>query len=145
MADPRSVSRKGVNAETLPVVVDNSTIVYDATKKGGCARVETGNNAVTWTDTQGVVKLAVDGEAVCGVLLLVEKDLCATMQVEGQATMKGGDGAALTPGTAIVGAVRSAVGGYIRDAASGTAAELVLAAHRIIDDNSADAVEVYLG
>jgi hypothetical protein len=122
MADPRKTtafSRIGALDETF--AIDNSTITYDVTKVNGSASV---GLAVTLS-AANTVALAADGEFVLGKLLKVEADNMALVQVKGEVELPGGNGATLTRGKAIVGALNaSAAKGYIREVATATAAEL---------------------
>jgi hypothetical protein len=122
MADPRktvSFSRIGARDETYKI--DASTITYDVTKANGSAQV---GLAVTFS-ADDAIKLTEDGEFVLGKLLKVEADGYATVQVAGHMELPGGDGASLTLGKAIVGDLGADnAKGYIREVATGTAAEL---------------------
>lgn len=142
MADPRAVtSFEGIGSLDATYKIDNSTIVYDATKTGGTASV---GLAVTLS-ADGTVALAADADRVVGKLWSVESDNFARVQVKGYMVLPGGSGATLTRGLAIVGALGAASAkGYIRVAASGTAAELVKCAGSIHDSGTATAVVVLL-
>lgn len=122
MPNPRNiVSFEGVNAEYATYKIDASSITYDATKTGGSAAI---GLAVTLS-ADDTVALTADGNAVVGKLVLVEADGKATVQVGGYMTLPGGQGATLTRGKAIVGALgASSAKGYIREVATATAAEL---------------------
>jgi hypothetical protein len=151
MADPRNTVRFD---EIAPVratyKIDNSTIVYDATKAGGSASAlasqtaGTGMLAVTLS-ADDTVALAADGDAIEGGLVSVESDNKCVVQVGGYTPFKGGTSATLTRGTTIVGALLSAVKGYVRSAASGTAAELIKARGRIVNNGDTSKVMVDLG
>jgi hypothetical protein len=81
--------------------------------------------AVTFSAAD-TVALCADGDAVVGKLILVEADGKCAVQTAGVMTLPGGESATLTLGTAIVGDLgASSAKGYIRSAASATAAELV--------------------
>ena len=68
------------------------------------------------------------------------------MQVGGYCDLPGGDSATLTLGVGIVGALGAASAkGYIRIAASGTAAETVKERGRIVANDTTTAVVVDLG
>jgi|SRR6185503_5786572 len=138
MADPRVIDFEGID-EAFATFKFDSSIVYDKTKVGGAAQV---GLAVTLSD-DGIVGLVADGEAVAGKLVQVEPDVC-NVQIEGGMTLPAGTGATLTNNKKIVGALLIAAKGYIREAASGTAAELVLARGRIIDNSVTNAVKVIL-
>lgn len=136
MADPRKTTDYegiGFGAETFSI--DASTITYDATKVGGADATMIGK-AVTLSADR-TVALTADGDAVIGKLLLVEPDGKCTVQTKGYTTLPGGASATLTRGVGIVGALgASSAKGYVRAAASGTAAETVKEKGRIIDDDA---------
>jgi len=139
MPDPRAtLAYEGVDAEYVTYQIDNSTITYDATKANGAATT-TLDKAVTLT-AGNLLALCADGDAVVGRLDTVTSDNYARVQSEGFTTLPGGTSATLTPGTVAVGALLGAAKGYIRSAASATAAELVKAGPVI--ENAADATAV---
>jgi hypothetical protein len=142
MTDPRlAVAFAGVNGKYATFKIDNSTITYSATQVGGSASV---GLAVT-PSAADTVALAADGNPVLGKLLKVDADNYATVQIGGGMTLPGGSAASLTLGKKIVGAVNgSAAPGYIREVATGTAAELGLCRGFIVDAGTTTAVEVYL-
>jgi hypothetical protein len=142
MADPRlDVSVVGIGENCLTAKGDGSTVNYSATANGGSTAV---GLAVNFS-AAGTVQLVADGEAVVGKLIKVDSDDIATVQYRGGMTLPGGSGASLTLNNAIVGALGAeSAEGYIRDAASGTAAELVLARGFICDAGTTTAVEVML-
>lgn len=124
MADPReTLDFQGQHADFLTFEIDNSTITYLATADNGSSQV---GLAVTYTSGgDGTVKLAEDGEFVLGRLAKVSDDNYCTVQVKGVMKLPVGSGAAITEGKAIVGALGAASAkGYIREVATGTAAEL---------------------
>jgi len=122
MADPRAtVSHEGVGALNDTYKIDNSTITYSDTVADGSSAV---GKAVTLS-ADDTIALAGDGEFVLGKLILVEKDGFATVRIKGGMALPGGNGATLTLGGAIVGALDAGSNkGYIRAANSATAAEL---------------------
>jgi hypothetical protein len=140
LTNPRNqVNNAESGARRKTYKIDNSTIVYDGTKANGAATTMIGK-AVTLSAAD-TVALAADGDAVIGKLILVEQDNKCAVQVEGVMTLPGGDSATLTLGSKIVGALGAASAkGYIRSAASGTAAELVKCRGYI--DNAADTANV---
>lgn len=141
MSKRTNVSNVGVGGVYRTYKIDNSTITHDATKANGSAQV---GLAVTFS-AANTVALAADGDAVIGKLIQVEADDKATVQTDGTMTLPGGDSATLTLGTKIVGDLgASSAKGYIRSAASGTAAELLVGRGRIEDAGTATAVEVTL-
>lgn len=142
MADPRNaVSLIGIGYEAETFLIDNSTITYSATVTGGSASV---GLAVTFS-ADDTVALAVDGNAVVGKLVKVESDNKAVVQTGGYLTLPGGSGASLTRGKKIVGALGAASAkGYIREVATGTAAELGVARGFITNAATTTAVVVRL-
>jgi len=144
MADPRNkVEFDDIGVVRATFKIDGVTIVYDATKTGGAASTMI-NKAVTLS-ADDTVALAADGDAIVGKLLSVESDSKAVVQVEGFCDLPGGDGATLTRGAAIVGALGAASAkGYVRAAASGTAAELIKCRGRIVRNGTTTAVVVQL-
>lgn len=105
-------SYEGIGAEYVTYVIDNSTLVYDATKAGGCQYV---GRAVKLGASDDTVALVGDGEKVEGKLLLVEADGRCNVQTEGFTTLPGGNGATLTIGSSFVGALDAgSVGGCIK-------------------------------
>jgi hypothetical protein len=143
VADPRaSVIFADVGEfEALTFSIDNSTITYSSTSANGSASV---GLAVTLSASK-TVALAADGEPVVGKLIEVFADNTATVQVGDVLVLPGGNGATLTPGLAIVGALNaSSAKGYIRAAASGTAAELIKCRGIILDSGTTTAVAVLM-
>lgn len=140
--------RKNIKFEGIAEVyatfkIDGVTITYDATKQNGAAATMI-DKAVSLS-ADDTVQLASDGEAITGRLVLVEADSVATVQVGGFTALPGGAAATLTRGAKIVGALGAASAkGYIRAAASGTAAELILCRGQIINNGTTTAVMVYL-
>ena len=137
MAGRSSVSNIGVVGAYRTYKIDDSTITYDASKAGGSTQV---GLAVTFSDDD-TVALTADGEAVRGKLILVEGDGKCNVMTDGTMVLPGGASVTLTRGTKIVGALGAASAkGYIRSAASGTAAELIKA--RGVIENVADTTAV---
>lgn len=135
------ISNIGVAADYATFKIDDSTITYSASEENGSAGV---GLAVTLSAAE-TVALAADGEAVIGKLIKVEPDDKATVQVGGFMTLPGGDGASLTLGKKIVGAVDgSANEGYIREVDTDTAAELGVANGKIVNAATTTAVVVKL-
>lgn len=131
MADNRNdVIFDGIDAEYATFVIDNSTITFSATAANGSASV---GLAVTLSANK-TVALTADGDAVIGRLVSVESDNKCTVQTGKYVKFPGGLSATLTRGTAIVGATgASSAKGYIRSAASATAAELIKCRGAIVD------------
>ena len=129
MADPRNaISFEGLDNEVATFLIDNSTIVYDATKLNGSAQV---GLAVTLS-ADGTVALCADGDAVIGKLQSVESDNKAAVS-------------STTRGLKISGALGAASAkGYIREVASATAAEINKGTGQIIDASVSTAVWVRL-
>lgn len=142
MADPRLTTRYiGNHAEYDTFAIDNSTITYDADSVNGSASV---GLAVTLSAAD-TVALAVDGNFVLGRLVSVSKDNYATVQTGGYMELPGGNGATLTRGKRIVGALGAASAkGYIREVATATAAELGVARGFIQNASDTTAVVVNL-
>lgn len=141
MSDPRNDVNHIENRAGLETYkIDDSTITYDATEANGSAEV---GRAVTLS-THDTVALAADGEEIEGKLISVEADDKCTVQVKGMMTLPGGTSATLTPGKKIVGDLLVAAKGYIREVATGTAAELGVARGRIVDASVTTAVVVEL-
>lgn len=140
MASGRAqVSVDGIGYDAVTQKIDASTIVFDATKVNGCASV---GLAVTLS-ADDTVALCADGDAIAGKLIKVESDGFCTVQVSGFCTLPGGASATLTRLTTFVGALgASSARGYIRSAASGTAAELIKARGQIW--NASDATNVVI-
>lgn len=139
MADPRdAVSYEGIGYEALTYAHDD-TIVYSATQAYGSAQV---GLAVT-LESNKTVSLVGDGEQVEGILVKVEDDGYCVVQTGGIMEMPGGEGATLTAGKAIVGDLgASSAEGYVREVATGTAAELGRARGTIIDSSTPSATIV---
>lgn len=134
-------SNIGSGAVYETFAIDDSTITYDATEENGSAQV---GLAVTFS-THDTVELVEDGDPIVGKLIQVEKDGFCTVQTGGVMTLPGGDSATLTVGLAIVGDLGAASAkGYIRIAASGTAAELVKCRGQICNSATTTAVVVRL-
>lgn len=149
MADPRNtVAWDEIGELSVTYKIDDSTITYDATKKGGSAQSaaeQSGGMLAVTLSADGTVALAADGDAIEGGLMSVESDNKCAVRVGGYLKLRGGDGATLTLGSAIVGALGAAnAKGHIRSAASGTAAELIKARGRIVDNDTTTAVVVHL-
>lgn len=141
MSERTNVSNIGVGGQYRTYKIDDSTITYSATAAGGSSQV---GLAVTFS-ADDTVALCADGDAVIGKLILVESDDKCNVMTDGTMTLPGGDSATLTLGATIVGALGAASAkGYIRSAASGTAAELVKARGRIENNDTTTAVVVTL-
>lgn len=143
MADPRAtlLHVEDPYAQFQTYTYDNSTITYSATATGGSSKV---GLAVT-LNSSGLLETAADGEFVLGKLMRVEPDGTCEVQVGGYCTLPGGNGASLTRGKAIVGALNaSSAEGYIREVATGTAAELGRQRGFISDPSTTTAVVVRL-
>ncbi len=140
MADPRNaVDFEGIDGVYATYLVDNATITFDPTKVGGSASA---GLAVT-ISADRTVALTTDGSAAEGKIVLVEADGKANIQVGGYTRLPGGLAATLTRGTKFVGATGAAgARGYIRSAASATAAELLVARGSIEDASDPTAVGI---
>lgn len=140
MADPRSATRRtGARPTIESYPIDGVTIVYDATKSLGCvseglAVKLSGNNQIA---------LAEANDPVLGRLIHVESDGVAAVQTGGYMTLPAGNGATVTAGTKIVGALgASSAKGYIKTADAATLAQVAAGRGLIIDSSTATAVEV---
>lgn len=141
MSDPRLDVHYGeIDPLFLTFKIDNSTITYSATATNGSSQV---GLAVALSAAE-TVELAGDGEEIVGKLISVEADNYCTVQVKGTMTLPGGTGASLTVGKKIVGDLLVAAEGYIREVATGTAAELGVARGMILDAGDTTAVVVLL-
>lgn len=143
MSDPRAtvVLDDVGEFEAYTFLIDNSTITYSSSQVNGSASV----GLAVKLSAAKTVALAGDGDAVIGKLIQVFADNTATVQVGDILVLPGGNGATLTLGTAIVGALNaSSAAGYIRSAASGTAAELIKCRGAIIDAGTTTAVKVLM-
>ena len=142
MADPRSsVAYDGIDYEAQTFLIDNSTITYSATATNGSTKV---GLAVALSGNK-TVETAGDGEEVLGKLISVDADGFATVQTCGFMKLPGGNGASLTPGKKIVGALNaSSAEGYIREVNTATAAENGVSRGMIIDAGTTTAVVVKL-
>lgn len=142
MANPRNtVDFEGIGDLVATFKIDNSTITYSATSANGSASV---GLAVTFS-ADDTVALTADGNAVAGKLLGVSADNKARVQVAGFCDLPAGASASVTRGKSIVGALgASSAKGYIREVATGTAAELGVARGRIIRNGTTTAVVVQL-
>lgn len=128
----------------LTMKIDNSTIVFDATKVGGADATMIGK-AVT-ISANDTVALCADADYVFGKLVRVFPDNFCSVQIRGFADLPAGASATVTRGTNIVGALgASSAKGYIRSAASGTAAELIKMGGKIVNNADTTAVVVDLG
>lgn len=123
MSDPRAtVVLDDLDEECkITYLIDNSTITYSSSQVNGSASV---GLAVTFSAAK-TVALAADGESVVGKLMQVYADNTCSVKIGPRLVLPGGNGASLTLGKAIVGALNaSSAKGYIREVATGTAAEL---------------------
>lgn len=139
MADPRAANsfELGPKPHELATFAYDATIVFDATKVGGSEQV----GLAVSIESNNVVTLAGDGENVLGKLIRVEDDGFCTVQHSGFMTLPGGNGATLTAGLKIVGALGAASAeGYIKVAST----EHTLSRGMILDSSTATAVVVLL-
>lgn len=144
----QDVDFEGVEPLDLSFKIDGVTIVYDSTKDRGCAGVDL---AVKLSGNR-TVALVADQDPVLGQLIKVEPDGFATVRVEGGVSLPAGNGATVTAGKRIVGALGAAAAkGFIRNAADvggayaqAAATDQQNAAHIIIDAAVSTAVQVLL-
>ena len=140
MADPRAaVNFEGIGYEAQTFAHDD-TIVYSAAQANGSAQV---GLAVT-IESANTVTLVGDGEGVLGKLIKVESDGYCVVQTAGHMTLPAGTGASLSVQRKIVGDLLVSAEGYIREVATGTAAELGVARGYIINAGTTTAVVVKL-
>ena len=143
MANPRKVTDKeGIGQQRNTYKIDNSTITFDKTKAFGSAQA--GVNLAVTLSADDTVALCADGDAVLGILELVEKDGMCTVTDKGYCKFLKGNGATVTRGKKIVGALGAASAkGYIREVNTATAAELGKM-RGLIEDTSGDPTIVVL-
>jgi hypothetical protein len=145
LATPRNIVGYDETAgpHDLTFIADNSTIVYDGTQANGAPTTMIGK-AVTLS-ADNTAALCADGDAVLGKLISVDSDGKCSVRVHGYVDLPGGASATLTRGVAVVGALGAASAkGYVRIAASATAAELVKARGLIINNGTTTAVGILL-
>lgn len=140
MANPRTMDNTGAREAGITYKIDNSTITYDVTKTGGSAAV---GKAVTFS-ADDTVALCADADVVVGKLAQVNADNTCTVIDQGVVALPAGNGATVTAGAKIVGALGAASAkGYIRNSAASTA-ELAKARHMITNAGTTTAVVVRL-
>lgn len=143
MSDPRAtvVLDDVGEFEAYTFLIDNSTITYSSSQVNGSASV----GLAVKVSAAKTVALAGDGDAVIGKLIQVFADNTATVQVGDVLVLPAGNGASLTLGKKIVGALNaSSAAGYIREVTTGTAAELGKARGAILDADTTTAVKVLM-
>lgn len=141
MADPRNtVAFDELDAHYSTYIIDNSTITYDEDEENGSAQV----GLAVKISSDNTIALTTDGSEVLGRLDGVESDNKARVQDGGYMKLPSGAGATLTLGKKIVGDLDGSDAGYIREVATGTAAELGVAKGEIVDNNDTAAVVVKL-
>lgn len=142
MADLRIV----FDINGLPPIVSTTmafgnTITFDSTQSGDSAAV---GLAVTGSG-DGQCDLVADAQSVIGQLKHVQKNGQCTVQLMGGVKLPGGNGATLTDGTKIVGALGAASAkGFIRSVAAATLAEVAVARHLILSAADPTNVQVFL-
>lgn len=141
MANPRAVvDFEGIGVRRETYIIDNSTITFDSTEDNGSAQV----GLAVQMSGQSTVALTVDASEVLGRLERVHADGMCVVQTHGGCSLPAGDGATVTAGLKIVGALGAASApGYIRNAAA-TAGEAAVARHTILDSTTTTAVKVML-
>lgn len=144
MANPRNtVSFEDIGVRQQTFKTDNSTILYDRTKQFGSDQA--GKKLAVTMSADGTVALAADGDAIIGRLEKVEADNKATVAVDGCLGFKKGNGASVTRGKKIVGALDgSSNRGFVREVNTGTAAELGKARGAILDNSDDNNIVVQL-
>ena len=141
LTNPRNtIAFDEIDAGSVSFLIDNATIVYDATQSNGAVAATIGK-AVTLSAAR-TAALAADADPIIGKLISVESDNKCNVQVDGFMELPGGTAAGLTLGCTIVGALLVAAKGYIRVS---VAAESPKARGAIIDASVTTAVIVRLG
>lgn len=114
MANPRkTVAYDEIGTLNVTMKYDNS-ITYDKTQPGGSAAAGRAVSLAGST-SDDIVTLADDGAVVHGKLISVDGDGFCVVQVDGYCTLPGGNGATLTLGTKIVGALNaSSAKGFVK-------------------------------
>lgn len=151
MADPRLATNN--HDDTDPkgqfwYKADGVDIAFDPNQPHGSAVV----GRAVMLSGHDTVRLTGDGSEVTGLLMKVEPDGSCAVRTRGFARLAGGTGAALTPGSKIVGALLGTARGYIRNVAAApatyaaaTADEIARGRHRVSNAADATSVEVELG
>ena len=126
MANPRNKVEYDDKHAAFDTFKHDGTIIFDDTAAQGNS--DQVGLAVTFATADDTVSLAGNGEAVAGKLVLVKSDGKCTVQIGGYMYLPRATGATLTRGKKIVGGLGPASAeGYIREVATGTAAELGVA------------------
>src|SRR4051794_5678618 len=112
-------------------IADGTTVLVPAST----ANAEAQKGLAVNLSTHKTVQLAGDAEAVLGAIDHVEPDGMVVVHLGPVVEYKGGTGATLTPGSAIVGALLSSAKGYIRSVAPATLAEVAVAKGAILDSS----------
>jgi hypothetical protein len=143
MADPRAIKHDNLGDEPFATFdYDNSTITYDETKQPGNSAAV--GKAVTMIGNKSIALVA-DGDLIVGRLERVEKDGRCRVKYRGHVRLPGGNGATLTVGTPVVGALGAASAkGFVRNAAA-TAADALKKRGFITDVSDTTSVEIFLG
>jgi hypothetical protein len=129
----------GLHPKRATYKSDGVDIVYSETQANGSAVV----GRAAMISAHKTVRLCGNGDPVRGELERVERDGNVVVNTS-YVVLPGGEGAALTPGKKIVGALGAGgARGYIREAAS--AADALVARGCIIDSSDPAAVVVDLG
>ncbi|KPV54851.1 hypothetical protein SE17_01165 [Kouleothrix aurantiaca] len=149
MPNPRdTVEFDGINAHYVTMKCDGSTIVYDNSKPNGSAQI--GLAAAVSADK--TVALTQDGDPVFGKITKVEIGNFCVVQRRGGMKLPGGNGATLTAGRRVVGALgASSARGYIRAVAAatgsyvqGTMQDALNGRGEIVDASDPTAVALFL-
>lgn len=143
MANPRNVLvRDGIGYRAGTYKIDGVTILFSAAAANGSVSAGLAVGLVVGgTDT---VELVTTGQAILGRLDTVEPDGGCSVQIEGQCYLPQGSTADCVEGGKIVGALSTAARGYIGPA-TGDVAGAIAGRHRVDNDNTATAIDVYLG
>ena len=145
MANPRKIiDHRGQGFRAFTFLVDGTSIVHSATAKDGSASAGLAVGLVA--GTEDTVELVVDGQNVLGRLLHVEADGTCAVQVEGVCELAAGNGATVTRGAPVVGALGAASArGYVRAIAPATLADVAQGRHRILKAADPTKMQIHLG
>ncbi len=131
------VAYDDIRYDAITMKIDNVTITHDVTKANGIGVIAGSGPAVSLS-ADDTVQLAADAQAIFGKLLKVEPDGFATIQRWGFVTLP--SSGTITRGTRIVGALSTALRGFVRSAVAATAAEVAVARGDVV--NIADTANV---
>lgn len=126
MANPRAAIGHGDALHVTKTFKYDNTIVYDKTVAGGSASV--GLACTTFGRADDTIGLVGADERVSGRIDIVEADGFCSVTTMGEVELPAGDGATVTVGSKIVGALGAASAeGYIKSVGAPTTLEPTLA------------------